>query len=68
MDKVRENRLKLFGHVKRKVKSEAVRMIMKINVEGKRGKRRPKYKKLYAIENKIRIAGVCIGNVKDRVK
>jgi hypothetical protein len=45
MNKMRENRLRWFGH--------AMRREMKINVEGKIGKGRPKKKWLDTIENKL---------------
>jgi hypothetical protein len=39
---MKENRLRLFGHVMRREETKAVRVVMKINVEGKIGRRRPK--------------------------
>jgi hypothetical protein len=36
MDKNRKNRLRCFGHVIRREETNAVRIVMKINVEGKR--------------------------------
>lgn len=37
LGKVRENRLRYFGHVIRREESKAVRMMMKINLGGKIG-------------------------------
>jgi len=36
VDKMRENKLRWFGHVMRRGETKAVRMVMKMNVEGKR--------------------------------
>jgi len=47
---------------------EAVRTVMEMNIEGKRGRRRPKKKWLDAIECDVRIAGVCVDDVENRVK
>lgn len=42
MDNMREDRLRRVGHVMRRVKSEAVRMTMEMNVKESRGRLRPK--------------------------
>lgn len=42
MEKMRENRLRWFGHVMRRNNSEAVTIVMVINVDEKSGKGRPK--------------------------
>jgi hypothetical protein len=42
VDMIRENRLRLFWHVMRQEKTKAVRVVMKMNVKGKREKGRPK--------------------------
>lgn len=42
MGKMRENRLRWFGHVMRRNNSEAVTIVMVINVDEKSGKGRPK--------------------------
>jgi len=41
---MRENRLRWLGHVMRRKNSEAVRMVIKMNVEGRRGRVTPKKK------------------------
>ena len=66
VDKMRENRLRWLGHVMRREETSAVRVVMKMNVEGKRGRGRPKMKWLENIEKDMRVVGVCIGDVKDR--
>jgi hypothetical protein len=48
---MRENRLRWFGYVMRREEIKAVRVIIKINIEGKRGSRRPKKRWLDTIEN-----------------
>lgn len=42
MDKIRKNRLRWFSHVVRKEKLGAVRMVLEMNFEGSRGRKRPK--------------------------
>jgi len=44
VNNIRENRLRRFGHVMRRQEMEAVRAVMKINVEGRRKKREKKTK------------------------
>ncbi|KAL4135686.1 hypothetical protein QTP88_007282 [Uroleucon formosanum] len=68
VDKVRENKLRWLGHVMRREETSAVRVVMKINIEGKRERGRPKKKWLENIEKDMRVVGVCIGDVKDRDK
>jgi hypothetical protein len=41
VNKIRENRLRWFGHVMRREEIKLVRVVMKMNVEGKRGRGRP---------------------------
>lgn len=53
---MRENRLRLFGHVIRREETEAVRSVMELNVEVKRGTGRPKTRCL-----DIRTIGVARG-------
>jgi len=68
MDKLRENKLRLFGHVMRRKDLEAVRSVMELSVEGKRGFGRLKKKKLIGIECDMRTAAVCVNYVEDRFK
>jgi len=56
LDKLRENRLKWFSHVIRREESEAVRTVMEMNIEKRRG--RPKRKWLNVIECDTRTCGV----------
>ncbi len=52
----------------RREETSAVRVVMMINVEGKRGRGRPKKRWMENIENDMRLVGVGIGDVKDRDK
>jgi len=58
MDKMRENRLGWFGHVMRKLKSEPIRTVMEMSIEG--GKGRPKKKWVNTIEEDMMTAGVRV--------
>jgi len=64
--KIKENRLRWFGHVMRREETKAVKVVMKMNVEGKRGRGRPKMIWLDTIENNMRAVRVCLGDVKNR--
>ncbi|XP_050541046.1 uncharacterized protein LOC126905416 [Daktulosphaira vitifoliae] len=63
VDKMTENRLRLFSHVMRREESEAVRTVIEMNFEGRRDRGRPKKIWRDAIECKLRTA-----DVGDRVK
>jgi hypothetical protein len=58
VDKMRKNRLRWFGHVMRRKETKAVRVVIKMNIEGKRGRRRPKKRWLDMIQNDIELL-VC---------
>jgi hypothetical protein len=45
--------------------TKAVKVVMKINVEGKKG--RPKKKWLDTIENYMKTVGVCVEDVENKV-
>jgi len=49
VNNMEEDILQWFDHVMRRDETEAVRMVMKIDVEGKRGKGRPKNRWLDSI-------------------
>jgi len=68
VDKMRENRFRWFGHVMRKESLNAVTAVMEMNVEGRRGRKRPKKKWFDAIGCDMKTAGVCIDDVGHRVK
>lgn len=60
VDKTRVNILKWFGHVTmRREKSEALRAVIEMNIEGSRIRRRPKKRWLDMIKNDMRTVGVC---------
>jgi len=49
MDKMRENKLRWFGYIMSREDSEAVRTVMKLSMEGRRGRGRSKKKWLNMI-------------------
>jgi len=51
----------------RREDSEAVRTVVELSVEGRRGRRRPKKKWLNGIKCDMRMAGVCVNDVGDGV-
>jgi hypothetical protein len=53
-----KNNLRWFGHEMRREETKAVRVVMNMNVEGRRGKGKPKKRWLDTIENYMRIVGV----------
>lgn len=63
---MRKNRLIWCGHIMKRDKSKAVTMILEINVERKR--KRPKNRKLNAIDSGMRTASVYVGDVVNCVK
>ncbi|XP_050444261.1 uncharacterized protein LOC126847894 [Adelges cooleyi] len=58
VEKTRENMLRRFGHVIKRDEAEAVRGVMKINVEGKSEKGRPKKKWVDGKQSEMMVAGV----------
>lgn len=66
--KMKETRLRWFGHVMRREESETVRMVMTKNIIEKRGKGIRKIRLLDVIENDMMMAGVYENDVRDRVK
>jgi len=65
IDKMRENRLRWFGYVMRREDSEAVRIVMGLSIEGKRGRGKSK-KWLKRIKCDMRTAGM--NDMGDRIK
>jgi len=68
MDKMRENKLRWFGHVMRREDSGAVRTVMELSVKGRIKRGRPKKKWLNTIEEDMRTTGVNVEDVGDRGK
>jgi hypothetical protein len=62
---MKENKLRWFGHVMKREEIKAIRVVMKINIEGKRRKTRLKKKWLENIENYMRVIGVCVGDIEN---
>jgi hypothetical protein len=46
VNKMRENRLRWFGNMMRQMETITVKVVMKMNVERKRGRERPKKRRL----------------------
>jgi hypothetical protein len=65
VDNMRENKLRWFGRVMRRVETKTVRMVIKINFKGKRGRGRPKRRWLNMIENVMRVVGVYVGDIEN---
>lgn len=65
---MKKKRFRWFGYVIRRDESEALRMVMKINVVGNSGKESSKKKWLDTIENDMMIVSVREDDVKDQVK
>jgi len=64
MDKMRKNILKWFGHTMKLTETNAVRVVIKINVVEKRRRRRPIKRWLDSTENDMRAVGVCVRDEK----
>lgn len=48
--------------------SEAVKVIIQMNKEGRRGRRKPEIRRLDAIYRDMKMAWVCIDDVRNRVR
>lgn len=59
---MRKNKLRWFGHVMRLEETKAIRADMKMNVEGKRGREKPKMRRFNIIYNDMKAVGVYIGD------
>jgi len=60
---MRKNRPRWFGLVMRRDEMKAVRVVMRTNVEEKKGEEDRKKRWLDTIENDLRTAGVRLGSV-----
>jgi len=66
-DKLRESRLRWFGHVKRRSMDAPVRRCERINIpEGRRGRGRPKNSLDEVIRNDLKVAGLTEDMAQDR--
>jgi len=66
-DKMRESRLRWFGHVKRRNVDAPVRRCERINIsEGRRGRGRPKKSLDEVIREDLKVAGLTEGMAQDR--
>jgi len=65
---MRGNRHRWIGPDMRREKSEAVKTVMKMNIEGTRGRGRQKKRWLDAIVCDMGTAGVCVDDLEDHVK
>jgi hypothetical protein len=66
VNKMRENKFRWFGHVMRQEETKAVRVVMKMNVEGKRRRGRPKKRWLDIIENDMGAVGMYVSDVENQ--
>jgi hypothetical protein len=66
VNKIRENRLRWFGHVMRREETKAVKVVMKMNVEGKRERGKLKKRWLDMIKNDMRAVDVCVWDVENQ--
>jgi len=66
---MRENRFRWLGHVLRREKTKAVKLVKEIYVEGKRGRARPEMRWLDVIKIDMKRAGVSVDeDAGDRVR
>jgi len=68
VNKMREIRLRWFGHVIRRKNSEAVRIIIEMNVKGRRERKIPNKKWFDAIGCYMKTTGMCVDDMGNRVK
>lgn len=66
VEKTRKNRLKCFSYVTRRDKKVAVKVVMRMNLEGMRGRGRPKKIWMDEIESDMRVAGMIERVVRHR--
>lgn len=68
VDKLRENRLRLLGHVLRREMDEAVKIVINMNVEGNRERKRHKKRWFEVVEIDMEMAGVCEKDARDQME
>jgi hypothetical protein len=60
VEKRTKNNLRWFGHEMRREETKSVKVIMNMNVEGRRGRGKPTRRWLDTIENYMRVVGVDV--------
>ena len=65
-EKVKEARLRWYGHVLRRSKEEPIRSIMELNIEGNRGWGRPKKRLLDRVKEDLNENGLTSDMTRDR--
>ena len=67
-DKVREARLRWYGHVKRREMDYVGQRVLKMVIPGKRKRGRPKRRYMDALVEDMKVAGVKENDAQDRIK
>ena len=65
-EKVKEARLRWYGHVLRRSEEEPIRSIMELNIEGNRGRGRPKKRWLDCVKEDLNENGLTSDMTRDR--
>ena len=67
-DKVREARLRWFGHVQRRDSEYIGRRMLSLELPGKRSRGRPKRRFMDAVNEDMKVAGVRVEDAEDRLR
>ena len=67
-DKVREGRLRWFGHVKRREEDYIGRKLLNMEIPERRARGRPRWRFMDAVKEDMEMAGVSVEDVLDRGK
>ena len=65
-DKVRETRLRWYGHIMRRDKGEPVRDILELDIKGNRGRGRPKKRWIDCVKEDLNEKELTVDMAKDR--